>query len=89
MLEQQPLGRVVIHGFEPAKRAPVARMLHDDGHLAQSSKRSFRRKQLELDFRLLTRPHGDSQCSCAPTIVGARQQYTPLSPEQRAAAAFE
>ena len=36
MLEEQPLRRVVIHRFQPAKRAPVARMLHDDGHLAQS-----------------------------------------------------
>jgi hypothetical protein len=31
MLEQQPLRRVVIHGFQPAKRAPVARMLQAKG----------------------------------------------------------
>ncbi len=59
MLEEQPLRRVVIDRFQPAKRAPVARMLHNNGHLAQFFEGSFRCKQLKLDFRLFTRSHGN------------------------------
>ena len=58
MLEEQPLRRVVINRFQPVKRAPVARMLHDDGRLAQFFEGPMRRKQLKFDFRLFTRSHG-------------------------------
>ena len=65
MLEQQLLRRVIIHRFQPAKRALVARMLHDYGHLAQSFEGSLRRKQLKFGFRLFARSHGN----CAAGIV--------------------
>ena len=43
---EQPLRRVVIHRFQPANRAAAARMLHDDGHLAQPFEGPMRREQL-------------------------------------------
>ena len=60
MLEQQPLRRIVIHRFQPAKRAAVARMLHDDRHLAQFFEGALRREQLKFDFRLFGRSHGNA-----------------------------
>ncbi|MDB5513564.1 MAG: hypothetical protein JWQ17_322 [Tardiphaga sp.] len=57
MLEQQPLGRVLIHLFQPAKRAPVARMLQNDRQLSQFFEGSLRCKQFKFDFRLLSRAH--------------------------------
>ena len=59
MLEKQPLRRVVIDRFQPAEDAPVARMLHDDGHLAQFFENPLRRQQLKFDLRLFARSHGN------------------------------
>ena len=58
-LKQRPLRCVVINCFQPADHATIARMLHDDGHLAQFFEDALRRQQLKLDFRLSTRLHGN------------------------------
>ena len=42
------------------KRAPVARMLHNNGRLVQLFQDSFRRKQLKFDFRLFAPSHSNS-----------------------------
>ena len=75
MLEQQVLRRVIIHGFQPAKRAAVARVLHDDRHLAQSFEGSLRRKQLKFDFRLFARLHGNSRAGIVHDRLPRVQRY--------------
>ena len=75
MLEEQPLRRIVVYRFQPVKRAPVARMLHDDGHLAQLFEGSLRRKQLEFDFCLFTRSHGNSGAGIAHDWLPHVQRY--------------
>jgi hypothetical protein len=64
-LKQRPLGCVVINCLQPADHAAIARMLHDDGDLAQFFEDSLRRQQLKFDFRLFTRSY--SNC-CASRI---------------------
>ena len=78
MPEQQLLQRVIIYGFQPAKRAPVARVLHDDRHVAQVFEGSLRRKQLEFDFRLRTRLHGNSGAGIVYDRLPQRSSISPL-----------
>ena len=73
----QPLRRVVIRRFQPVKRAPIARVLHDDGNLAQFFESSLRREQLKFEFSLFTGAHRNGGAGNRSRLAAARPTISP------------
>jgi hypothetical protein len=50
-------------------------MLHDCGHLAEPFQTLLRRQQLEFDFRVFTRSHGNRAARIVPNRLPRAQRY--------------